>query len=140
MTAGTPGGAGGAPTPGGPPTLPSGLEARRTESDLEIVEVRAGDAAGAEAVAGSVVQVHCRGWLLDGVPVEDTHTAGVPAEFTLGAGQVAAGFDQGVLGMRVGGQRRLIVPSDLAYGSQGREPRIPPYATLIYDVELLAVR
>jgi peptidylprolyl isomerase len=122
----------------GPPTLPAGLEARRTETGLEIFDVAPG--AGNEAVDGATLEIHCRGWLTDGTPVEDTVASGEPASFTLGAGLVIPGFDEGLLGLRVGGRRRLIVPSDLAYGSHGHPPRIPPYATLIYDVELLRVR
>jgi peptidylprolyl isomerase len=125
------------PAPG-PPTLPPGLEARQTDTGLEILEVETGD--GSEAREGAVLEVHCRGWLTNGTPVEDTHLVGRPAELTLGAGQVIPGFEEGVRGMRVGGRRRLILPSDLAYGSRGHGKLIPPYATLIYDVELLAVR
>ncbi len=125
-------------TPPGPPTLPSGLETVRTETGLELVDIDAGD--GAVTRDGDTLEVHCRGWLTNGTLVEDTAAQGEPARFTLGHGLVIAGFDEGLLGMKVGGLRRLIVPSDLAYRSGGHEPSIPPYATLIYDVKLLAVR
>jgi FKBP-type peptidyl-prolyl cis-trans isomerase len=84
------------------------------------------------------VSVQYTGWLSDGTPF-DTSRGGAPFVFVLGAGQVIAGFDEGVRGMEIGGKRRLIVPPALGYGSTGAGP-IPPNATLIFDVELVAVR
>jgi FKBP-type peptidyl-prolyl cis-trans isomerase FkpA len=104
---------------------------------------------GAEATPGSRVTVHYTGWLYDhaasdqkkkGKPFDSSRTAGQPFSFKLGAGQVIAGWDQGVARMKVGGQRRLVIPSALAYGDQGAGGVIPPKATLVFDVELLAVQ
>lgn len=105
--------------------------------------------AGAEAVAGSSATVHYTGWLYDhaapehkkaGQPFDSSRNSGRPFTFTLGQGQVIAGWDQGVAGMKVGGQRRLVIPSALAYGESGAGGVIPPSATLVFDVELLDVQ
>jgi len=102
---------------------------------------------GAEAVAGANVTVHYSGWLYDpsqpeakGPAFDSSREAGRPFTFALGAGRVIAGWDQGVQGMRVGGARRLVIPSHLAYGERGAGGVIPPRATLVFDVELLDVR
>jgi FKBP-type peptidyl-prolyl cis-trans isomerase FkpA len=101
---------------------------------------------GAEAVTGRTVLVHYSGWLYDPAQPEskgqmfDTSTGRSPFPVPLGAGQVIRGWDQGLVGMRVGGLRRLVIPPELAYGSAGRAPAIPPNATLVFDVELLAVQ
>ena len=93
---------------------------------------------GLEAVRGKSVQVHYTGWLLDGTRF-DSSVGGAPFSFRLGAGEVIAGWDRGVAGMKVGGKRKLTLPPDLAYGPRGAPPEIPPNATLVFDVELLAV-
>ncbi len=95
---------------------------------------------GAEAVAGMSVTVHYLGMLPDGTVFDGSKKRGEPFTFTLGAGQVIKGWDQGVAGMKVGGTRQLIIPPDLAYGSQGAGGAIPPNATLIFQVELLGVK
>lgn len=102
---------------------------------------------GAEATAGSKVTVHYTGWLYDrgaadhkGKEFDSSRKGGQPFSFVLGAGQVISGWDQGVAGMRVGGQRRLVIPSSLAYGDAGAGGVIPPKATLVFDVELLGVQ
>jgi len=100
---------------------------------------------GTEAVNGRRVTVNYTGWLYDQSAVGnkgtqfDSSVGGAPFPFTLGAGGVIRGWDQGVVGMRVGGQRRLVIPPSLAYGSSGRGP-IPGNSTLIFDIELLAVQ
>jgi FKBP-type peptidyl-prolyl cis-trans isomerase FkpA len=100
---------------------------------------------GAEALAGRRISVHYAGWLYDASAPEnkgrqfDTSLGGAPYPFTLGAGMVIRGWDQGVAGMRVGGQRRLVIPPQLAYGAEGRGSAIPPNATLVFDIELLEV-
>ncbi len=104
---------------------------------VEIVELRVGT--GAEARAGARVEVHYTGWLHDGKPV-DSSRGGQPFAFELGAGQVIKGWDQGVAGMKIGGLRKLVIPSDLAYGARGFPPVIPPNATLVFEVELVAIR
>lgn len=102
---------------------------------------------GAEATAGKNVSVHYTGWLYDaaapdhkGTKFDSSRDRGVAFDFPLGAGRVIKGWDLGVAGMKVGGQRTLVIPSDLAYGSRGAGGVIPPNATLIFDVELLDVR
>jgi len=119
------------------PVTPSAPTAPFAQTDLVV-------GTGAEATAGRTVTVNYTGWLYDPSRPEqkgqqfDTSIGGQPFPFTLGAGQVIAGWDRGVAGMRVGGQRRLVIPADLAYGSSGRGG-IPPNATLVFDVELLTV-
>lgn len=123
--------------PDGPPTLPQGAEAVRTSSGLEYLDVVPGE--GDAAHAGWLVRVRYRGWLTDGTLFEQTPGRGA-LEFRIGEGEVIPAFEEGIAGMRPGGWRRLIVPSDLAYGPRGRPGRVPPFATLIYDVELVAAR
>lgn len=95
---------------------------------------------GAEAVAGKSVTVHYVGMLPDGKVFDASKNHGQPFTFTLGAGMVIKGWDQGVAGMKVGGKRQLIIPPDMGYGSQGAGNVIPPNATLIFEVELLDVK
>jgi FKBP-type peptidyl-prolyl cis-trans isomerase FkpA len=101
---------------------------------------------GAEATAGQRVQVHYTGWLHDptaadqrGRKFDSSKDRGTPFRFQLGAGQVIRGWDEGVQGMRVGGTRVLTIPPDLGYGARGAGGVIPPDATLLFEVELLAV-
>jgi FKBP-type peptidyl-prolyl cis-trans isomerase len=94
---------------------------------------------GAEAEVGKLLTVDYTGWLADGTEF-DSSVGGQPFQFTLGQGQVIKGWDAGIKGMRVGGTRRLIIAPELAYGELGREPTIPPNATLTFEVELLAVQ
>ena len=112
-------------------------------TELKREDVRAGS--GEPIANGQIAVVHYTGWLYDpaapeqkGAKFDSSRDGGNPFSFPLGAGKVIAGWDQGVLGMQVGGQRRLIIPSALGYGSQGSGP-IPPDATLLFDVELLRI-
>jgi FKBP-type peptidyl-prolyl cis-trans isomerase len=102
---------------------------------------------GALAAAGKTISVHYTGWLYDeaapnhhGKKFDSSRDRNTPFDFTLGVGQVIPGWDHGVEGMKVGGQRMLIVPPGMAYGSRGAGGVIPPNAQLVFDVELLAVR
>ncbi len=102
---------------------------------------------GAQATAGHEVSVHYTGWLYDeaapahhGRKFDSSRDRGQPFNFPLGAGQVIKGWDQGVEGMKVGGQRTLIIPANLGYGTRGAGGAIPPNATLVFDVELLGVK
>jgi len=107
--------------------------------ELEVEDLAAGD--GEEAVAGRVVQVHYVGvaWS-DGRQFDASWDRGDPLSFGLGKGQVIAGWDQGVAGMRVGGRRRITIPPRLAYGKRGAGGVIKPDETLVFVVDLLAVR
>ena len=109
-----------------------------TPSGLRYQDVKQGD--GAEATADRTVSVHYTGWLPNGEKFDSSRDRNQPFGFTLGAGQVIAGWDEGVAGMKVGGRRKLVIPADLGYGTAGAPPAIPPGATLVFDVELLDVR
>ncbi len=109
-----------------------------TPSGLKYVDQVVGT--GEAAAAGQNVSVHYTGWLENGKKFDSSVDRGQPFSFPLGAGRVIKGWDEGVQGMKVGGKRKLTIPSDLGYGSRGAGGVIPPNATLIFDVELLGVR
>ena len=117
----------------GPVTTPSGL--RYTDEAV---------GTGAPAKAGQTVQVHYTGWLdqggKKGAKFDSSRDRGQPFSFTLGQGQVIAGWDEGVAGMKPGGRRILVIPAALGYGARGAGGVMPPNATLIFDVELLGAR
>lgn len=104
---------------------------------LEIEDVEVGT--GAEAKPGATVNVHYTGTLTDGSKFDSSLDRGKPFSFRLGAGQVIQGWDQGVLGMKVGGKRKLTIPPELGYGARGYPPVIPPSATLVFDIELISI-
>ncbi len=106
---------------------------------LELDDITVGD--GDEAKAGSLVAVHYVGvsWST-GKEFDASWNRGSVFRFKLGKGQVIAGWDQGVAGMKVGGTRTLVIPSELGYGARGAGGAIPPNATLLFDVELLGVK
>ena len=118
------------------PTKVAG-KAKSTPSGLEYWDIVVGT--GATAVAGKPVKVHYTGWLTDGKKFDSSVDRRQPFGFTLGAGEVIKGWDEGVEGMKVGGKRQLRIPPALGYGSRGAGGVIPPNATLIFDVELLDV-
>lgn len=98
------------------------------------------EGAGAEAQNGQVVSVHYTGTLTDGTVFDSSIPRGEPITFTLGVGQVIQGWDLGVLGMKVGEKRTLTIPPELGYGANGAGNVIPPNATLMFDVELVAIQ
>lgn len=112
-----------------------------TPSGLQYEDTTVGD--GAAAVAGQHVSVHYTGWLYTnetkGAKFDSSKDRGDPFGFDLGRGQVIRGWDEGVQGMKVGGKRTLVIPPELGYGARGAGGVIPPNATLLFDVELLAV-
>lgn len=95
---------------------------------------------GKEAVSGSRISVNYKGTLLNGTQFDSSYDRGEPFSFTLGAGEVIAGWDQGFNGMKVGGKRKLTIPPQLGYGAQGAGSEIPPNSTLVFEVELLDVK
>ena len=120
------------PTPSGSETM-----------DLQKTDLAPGT--GAEISSGQTALVHYTGWLYDAAAPEnkgkqfDSSVGGEPFEFPLGAGRVIAGWDQGVVGMKVGGKRRLVIPPVMGYGERGAGGVIPPNATLVFDVELVEI-
>ena len=111
-------------------------EMERRSSGLYVQDLVEGD--GARADSGDVVTVHYTGWLPTGMKFDSSRDREKPFEVALGYGRVIDGWDQGVVGMRVGGERRLVIPPGMAYGQEGRG-RIPSNSTLIFDIELLDV-
>ena len=106
-------------------------------SELEIEDQIVGD--GDEAATGHTVEVHYTGWLTDGTKFDSSHDRNQTFSFKLGAGQVIAGWDQGVAGMKIGGTRKLTIPSEMGYGERGAGGVIPPGATLVFKVELIGL-
>ncbi len=113
-------------------------EQTTTASGLKYEDIDAGT--GAVAQSGQKAKVHYTGWLKNGQKFDSSKDRNEPFEFTLGAGQVIKGWDEGVAGMKVGGKRKLMIPADLAYGARGAGGVIPPNAELTFEVELLGVR
>jgi FKBP-type peptidyl-prolyl cis-trans isomerase FkpA len=122
---------------GDSPTSPS-LNIPYSQTDLTV-------GTGTTATAGKTVRVYYTGWLYSTTATDnkgsvfDTNTTGLGFSFILGGGAVIKGWDQGVAGMKVGGKRRLVIPPELAYGTQGAGGAIPPNATLVFEIELLGV-
>lgn len=109
----------------------------KTADGLQYWDIKVGT--GQVAQAGDHVKVHYTGWLTSGKKFDSSVDAHQPFELTLGKGEVIKGWDEGIAGMKVGGKRQLRIPPDLAYGAQGYPGAIPANATLIFDVQLLAV-
>ena len=120
---------------GDPPVAPTTVPF--SQADLSV-------GTGTEAASGKVLTVNYTGWLYDATKPDlkglefDTSVGKTPITFTLGVGQVIPGWDQGIPGMKVGGARRLVIPSSLAYGANRQGP-IPPFATLVFEIDLLDV-
>lgn len=109
-----------------------------TPSGLQYVDLVSGE--GKEAHVGETAIVHYTGWLKDGTKFDSSKDRKKPFSFPLGAGRVIKGWDEGVVGMKIGGKRRLIIPPELGYGARGAGQVIPPNATLMFEVELLELR
>jgi FKBP-type peptidyl-prolyl cis-trans isomerase len=107
-----------------------------TRGQVQIQDLQVGQ--GSPARAGQRLTVHYTGQLADGTEFDSSRKRGAPFTFTLGGGEVIQGWEQGIAGMRVGGRRQLNIPPELAYGSQGKPPMIPPGAPLTFDIELLS--
>src|SRR5579863_93710 len=127
------------PTQAARPNAPTKVtgDGVKTTSGLQYWDIKVGT--GEVAMAGSRVKVHYTGWLDTGKKFDSTVDARQPYSFTLGNGEVIRGWDEGIEGMKVGGKRQLRIPPELAYGEDGHPPQVPPSATLIFDVQLLAV-
>jgi FKBP-type peptidyl-prolyl cis-trans isomerase len=119
------------------PTKVTG-EGVTTPSGVRYWDIQTGE--GDPATNGHVVKVRYRAWTEDGKEFASSASDGKPPVFTLGAGQIIRGWEEGMLGMKVGGARQLRIPSDLAYGAAGAPPLVPPNATLIFDVVLVELQ
>lgn len=119
------------------PTKVTG-EPTKTASGLEYWDIKVG--AGAVAQTGLHVKVDYTGWLTNGKKFDSSVGTGHPFELLLGGGQVIKGWDEGIVGMKVGGKRQLRIPPELAYGEAGHPPQIPQNALLIFDVQLVAIQ
>jgi FKBP-type peptidyl-prolyl cis-trans isomerase len=115
-------------TPENTTTTPSGLQY------VDLVE-----GSGESPTAGATVRVHYTGWLTNGEKFDSSVDRGQPFSFPIGQGRVIRGWDEGVMTMKVGGKRKLIIPPELGYGDRGAGGVIPPGATLLFEVELLGV-
>jgi len=113
------------------------MAAIKTASGLQIEELVVGT--GAAAAAGQKVSVHYTGWLTNGTKFDSSKDRKEAFAFRLGKGHVIRGWDEGVQGMKVGGKRKLTIPPELGYGARGAGGVIPPNATLVFEVEMLAV-
>ena len=130
-----------------PADAPKPQESKMSANVAQLQKIDTSVGTGAEAVKGKTAVVHYTGWLYDpyapdkkGKKFDSSLDRGSPFSFPLGGGRVIAGWDEGVVGMKVGGKRTLVIPSDMAYGKRGAGGVIPPDATLIFDVELLDVK
>ena len=109
-----------------------------TASGLKYVDLAEGS--GPSPERGQTVEVHYTGTLENGTKFDSSVDRGAPYEFRIGTGAVIKGWDEGIMTMKPGGKRKLIIPPNLGYGAQGSPPKIPPNATLLFDVELISIK
>jgi FKBP-type peptidyl-prolyl cis-trans isomerase FkpA len=128
----------------GPKQEPAPLATPSNITELKSEDLKVGE--GAEVVAGQIAVMQYTGWLYEtaakdnkGKQFDSSKNAGKPFKFRLGTGDVIKGWDKGVLGMKVGGSRRLVIPPELGYGDSGAGGVIPPGATLVFDVDLVGI-
>jgi len=133
-----------APAAEAPAMLPAGIpqitgDTVTTPSGLKYIDVKVGE--GVAPQAGQLIAAHYTGWLTDGTKFDSSRDRGEPLRFPIGQGRVIKGWDEGLMSMKVGGHRVLIIPPDLGYGERGTPGGpIPPNATLVFDVELVDVQ
>lgn len=108
------------------------------EGELQIEDIKEGT--GVEVKNGDTVSVHYKGTLTDGKQFDASYDRNQPFDFTVGESQVIEGWHQGLVGMKVGGKRKLTIPPNLGYGEQGSPPVIPPNSTLVFEIELLEIK
>ncbi|RJG11000.1 FKBP-type peptidyl-prolyl cis-trans isomerase [Pseudomonas cavernicola] len=106
-------------------------------SEVQVVDIQLGD--GKEVVKGALITTHYNGYLEDGTTFDSSYDRGKPFQCVIGTGRVIKGWDQGLMGMKVGGKRKLFVPAHLAYGESQFGPYIKPNSNLIFEIELLEV-
>ena len=124
-----------------PPNLSATIleEEKMVDATKELIVEDLVVGTGTEARQGNLITVNYAGTLLNGTKFDSSYDSGTPFSFSLGAGEVIAGWDQGFTGMKVGGKRKLTIPPHLGYGERGGGDLIPPNSTLIFEVELLKV-
>ena len=120
------------------PAAPPAARENVTPSGVRYVDLQLGQ--GDEAQLGRIVEVHYTGWLQDGTKFDSSRDREHPFTFRLGAGDAIKGWDEGLVGMKVGGKRKLTVPPELGFGKQGIGSVVPPSSVLVYEFELLGVR
>ncbi|MDE2420612.1 MAG: FKBP-type peptidyl-prolyl cis-trans isomerase [Gammaproteobacteria bacterium] len=106
-------------------------------NELQIIDIQIGE--GKEAVRGALIKTHYTGWLDNGTKFDSSHDRNQPFQCVIGTGRVIKGWDQGIMGMKVGGKRKLIVPAHLAYGERQMGSLIPANSNLTFEIELLEV-
>lgn len=119
------------------PPVPLDIEAAK-KMGLKVEDLKVGT--GQEVNRGDLVEVHYTGWLTNGKKFDSSKDGGKPFTFPLGGRRVIKGWDVGVVGMKVGGVRKLTIPPELAYEKEGSPPDIPPNATLVFEIELLGIK
>lgn len=118
--------------------IPSPTASLQSAEELKIEDIKIGE--GQEVKKGDTISIHYVGTLLNGTKFDSSVDRGTPFETVIGVGDVIKGWDEGVIGMKVGGKRKLTIPAFMAYGEQGAGSVIPPNSTLIFELELLGIK